>query len=297
MSRVHRKALVHIWHELDIFLAFSWRDWSATIIPGSIWGIGAALEGHVSLTSILYRFLRLVVWLTLYVYFFDLSNQLTGVAEDRVNKPDRPIPCGKVTLAGAKRRAAAALIAFVAIAILPPSLGAESTCWVLTTGFLCCTSAGQHWFGKNVLGMMLGTWALLSASWRSITPPTPEAQHHIVAIVLWVGTVLNIQDLRDVAGDRARGRRTLPVVYGDVPARRFIAFLAIPSAIAVLWVWGVLAVAPITLTVAHIWLGYRVLRTSGGPRYDHKTYMMLTYIFCLILTLIAVKDIHVHVRA
>ncbi|KAJ7463964.1 UbiA prenyltransferase family [Mycena latifolia] len=285
-------AIAGIVHELDIFFAFSWRDWSTTLIPGSIWGVGAAVASPPSPpTALFYRFPRLILWVTFFVYFFTLSNQIVGVDEDRVNKPDRPIPSGKVTLAGAKRRVIVVLGAFLVVSMVSPRLLPEWICWVLTTGFLCFTSAGNHWFGKNNVGMTLGTWALLSASWRSISPYTPRTQDDIVGIALWTGLSIQLQDLRDLGGDLATGRKTMAVVYGDILARRIIAYFILPAAIAVLWFWSILAVAPISLIVVHVFLGYRVVHAAGGPRYDHKTYMMWTYAFCFVIALLAFKDV------
>jgi 4-hydroxybenzoate polyprenyltransferase len=163
---------------------------------------------------------------------------------------------------------------FLVVAMISPSLLPESICWVLTTGFLCLTSAGNHWLGKNNVGMTLGTWALLSASWKSISPHTPQAQEYILGIALWTGLSIQLQDLRDFDGDLAMGRKTMAIVYGDILARRIITYVLLPSAIGMLWFWNILAIAPISLTIMHIFLSYRVMHTAGGPRYDHKTFMV-----------------------
>ncbi|KAJ7743493.1 UbiA prenyltransferase family [Mycena maculata] len=276
--------------ELDIFFAFSWRDWSTTIIPGSIWGVGAAVTSQRPLPTALFPFPRLLIWLTLFIYIFTLTNQIVGVDEDRLNKPDRPIPSGKVTLASARARAIVVLAAFLGIAMISPSVLPESIGWVLMTGFLCFTAAGNHWFGKNMIGMTAGTWALLSGAWKLIHPCTPQTRDHIVGTALWFGLSLNLQDLRDFAGDLATGRKTLPIVYGNLLARKIIAFFLIPSAMAVLWWWNILSIAPASLTIAHVVLGYRVMHSAGGPRYDHKTFMFHTYIFCFIIACLALPD-------
>ena len=39
-----------------------------------------------------------------YIYSFNLSNQYTGAEEDKINKPDRPILSGLVTVEGARFR-------------------------------------------------------------------------------------------------------------------------------------------------------------------------------------------------
>ncbi|TDL26779.1 hypothetical protein BD410DRAFT_782838 [Rickenella mellea] len=281
-----------IYRELDIFLGFSWRDWSTTIIPGSIFAIGA-MPG-LPIPSIITNYLFLVSWLTPYIYFFNLSNQITGVDEDRINKPDRPIPSGKVTISGAIRRWAAALSTFIGISIYEPSLLPETICWVLTVAFLCLTSAGSHWFGKNCVAMTTGTWALLSASWKAIAPATPKSNTYVYAVSLWAGLITHIQDLRDIQGDAAVGRKTLPLVFGDRGSRLIITFLLLPAAYWVLWMGDIVRLAPFTLAMTHIILAYRIMQ-AGGPRYDHKTYMFYTYIFCLILACTSAEGLNLKV--
>ncbi|THH15916.1 hypothetical protein EW146_g4640 [Bondarzewia mesenterica] len=114
--------------ELDIFLGF-WRDWSTTIIPGSIFAI-------------------------------------TGVDQDRINKPDRPIPSGKVTVSGAKRHWVVVFPPFTGIALYEPSLLPE-----------------------NCVAMTTGTWAFLSASWKTIAPATSKSDIHVYAVALWAGLI------------------------------------------------------------------------------------------------------------
>jgi len=132
--------------ELDIFLGFSWKDWSVTIIPGSIFAIGA-IHG-LPISSIITHYHSLISRLTFAIYFFNLFNQITGIAEDRINKPDRPITSGKVMIAEAKLRLVVVFSAFIGIALYEPLLLPETICWVVTMTFLCLTSLGNHWFGK-----------------------------------------------------------------------------------------------------------------------------------------------------
>nr|A0A1V0QSA9.1 RecName: Full=Polyprenyl transferase eriF; AltName: Full=Erinacine biosynthesis cluster protein F [Hericium erinaceus]ARE72243.1 UbiA prenyltransferase [Hericium erinaceus] len=271
-------------HEIDIFFSFSWRDWSASIIPGSIFAVGAMRGLTLPLTTLVARYIFLVTWLTPYIYFFTLLNQVTSVDEDMINKPNRPIPSGKVTLQGAQRRSIAAFSVFLGVALYEPSLLPETLCWISTTAFLCLTSYGNHWFGKNCIAMATGAWALLSASWKAISPSTPTSDTRIYAMCGWAALTTHIQDLRDVKGDAAVGRMTLPLVFGDMGSRFIITFLALPAACCILSLGGIFQLSPITLGSLHAILGHRVLRQAGS-RYDHKTYMFYTYIFCFILML------------
>ena len=96
--------------ELDIFFAFSWMDWSFSIILSLIFSIGGARSSGSSLAMLAPRYFLLILWNTCFIYFFNLSNQMKGIAEDRVDKPHRPLPSGKVTLTGAKERWVAVLL-------------------------------------------------------------------------------------------------------------------------------------------------------------------------------------------
>ncbi|KAA1466786.1 hypothetical protein DENSPDRAFT_876807 [Dentipellis sp. KUC8613] len=274
--------LTLILHELDIFIGFSWRDWSASIIPGALWASGAFR--NLSLMEAVYNSLFLVSWLTLFVYLFTLSNQITGVEEDRINKPDRPIPSGKITIAGAQVRWLIVFSSFVGTAAFQPSLLPANICWIATIASMVLTPGGGNWFWKNTISMTAGTWALLQASWLIVAPMTPRIETYSFAVALWLGLNMQIQDLRDIKGDCSIGRTTLPVVVGDRASRVIICFVFMPMAIYVLHISGILELAPVTLGVLHIALAYRVLR-MGGPRYDHKTYMFFTYIFCAVVAL------------
>ncbi|KZT22668.1 hypothetical protein NEOLEDRAFT_1149891 [Neolentinus lepideus HHB14362 ss-1] len=283
--------------ESGIFFGFSWRDWSATIIPGSIIAVAAMRNVTLSLSSMVFAHLCLVIWLTHFVYLVTLSNQITGVDEDRINKPDRPIPSGKVTTDEARVRWAVVAWAFLMMGVFYPKILAETICWVLTVAFLNLTAAGDHWFGKNCLAMTAGTWALLSGAWKIIAPLAYTNRSYIVTIAVWTGTFMPLQDVRDVKGDAKVGRRTLPLIFGDKSSRRMIAFGFIPTAFGILCVGGLAAVAPVPLAMMHLFLAYRVLQNNGA-RYDHKTYMIFTYLFCGVIACIIAKqsEHHIHVR-
>lgn len=271
--------------ELDVFMGFSWRDWSTTIIPGSIFAVGAMRSAQLPVLSTLSNYLFLVTWLTPYIYFFNLSNQITGVDEDRINKPDRPIPSGKVTLEGAKWRWVVALSAYIGVAAYEVTLMPETICWILTVAFLCLTEAGGHWFGKNCVAMTTGTWALLSASWKALAPATPQSDRYVIAVAIWAGLITQIQDLRDIEGDALVGRKTMPLVFGDTASRWIVTFLLMPAGFWALWMGDIVPIAPYTLAAVHIFLGYRIMN-AGGSRYDHKTYMVSGLAFLRSFTIL-----------
>ncbi|KAF8120602.1 hypothetical protein K438DRAFT_1794455 [Mycena galopus ATCC 62051] len=83
--------------EVRMFWDFTWRDWSAGLIPGTIYTVAAlrSLES-VSMELVIQSLIRSLAYFLLYIYTFNLANQINGLDEDRVNKPDRPICSGRV---------------------------------------------------------------------------------------------------------------------------------------------------------------------------------------------------------
>jgi len=273
MSNV-QTATNFVLRELDIFFAFSWRDWSASIIPGLLFSTSAARASGLPAIILLSRYILLIVWITFYIYSFNLNNQIFGIAADQIDKPDRPIPSGKVILRGAKLRWMFTTASFFLSSIFCPSVLPETIVWLLTTVFLNLTTAGNHWVGKNCIAMSVGAWSLCSASWKIITPATAQSTHYVHAFAVWASLATHIQDLRDMKGDAAMGRKTLPLVFGDVGSRRLLALIAIPLQGVVLWHAQITHIAPVLLGISHVFVAWRVLQAGRGSKYDHKTYMV-----------------------
>ncbi|KAF4588475.1 hypothetical protein EYR40_010026 [Pleurotus pulmonarius] len=257
--------------ELRLFFDFTWRDWSTTLIPGLIVATGAVI--HTSLPA--WNVVRFVPWVACFIYFFNLSNQIVGLEEDRINKPSRPLPSGKITVQGAKLRWVIALASFACAALSNGNghLIVETATWVITTAFLCLTPYGGHWFGKNSVAMGTGTWALLGGIYKTVARPSAMEERFFLVVAIWVAIAIQIQDLRDIDGDTVAGRKTLPIVAGDRRSRWLISLAFLPISYAVLWVGGIISMAPITVSTAHVLLVYRTLR-GAKPKYDHKTYMV-----------------------
>ena len=248
-------------------------DWSFSIIPSLIFSVSGARSSGSPPTTLAPRYILLILWNTCFVYFFNLSNQITGIVEDRVDKPHRPLPSGKVTLAGAEKRRIVVLLVWLLTSIRASVLK-QMICWTVTTGFLTLTDAGNHWFGKNTVALTAGTWSLYTASWKIIAPETEQSIRYAWAIAFWAGVGTHVQDLRDIAGDAANGRKTLPIVFGDRCSRWLMTFIAIPLQIVVLWLGCVTQVAPLPIGAAHAIVAWHVMQGGRGPKYDHKTYMV-----------------------
>lgn len=293
VSPQHRQGLTRVGygivHELVVSWAFIRYDASSTIMPALIFMIAALISlpaapphpGLIVVQGFLY------FWL--YIYSFNLSNQIAGVEEDRRNKPDRPLVQGMVSLQGA-------FIRWIVVMGLFTLLGfcfgvvAWAILWQVVATLYNFGGWGARWYTKNLV-MSLGVIAQLAAAWQLVTPLTPQAWAWILLIAAVVFPLITAQDLRDIDGDRHIGRRTLPLVIG-APASRLllgVSFLLLPLVVylAVLWPVGSGSGLPsllaelvqvafgITLAVRFLFL-----RT---PCADHRSYMLFTYWYCATL--------------
>jgi geranylgeranylglycerol-phosphate geranylgeranyltransferase len=181
----------------------------------------------------------------------NVLNQITDLAVDRVNKPDRPLVTGEASLPGARRLA----MALYVVALVPvwwivvPSTGsfAERMAAPLTRhqcfflflgGFLSTLVYSVPAFGRT---KRLGIWANVTIAlprgcWLKVAGWTLVAsagcwEPWVIGILfaLFLVGATSTKDFSDVKGDRAGGCGTLPVRYGNRTTVRIIApFFVLP---------------------------------------------------------------------
>jgi 4-hydroxybenzoate polyprenyltransferase len=280
-------ALAAAGREIALSYAFIRRDLPAAVYPALLFA--AAARRHVEGASAIQHALAIAacgVYFWLFLYQFCLANQITGVEEDRLNKPDRPIPSGAVTLAGARRRLVAAialfLVAGLALGVLP-----QTCAWIALSALNHRAGWDRSWFLKNVGVIGAGAVAQLSAAHSIAAPGEAAPWRWILVLAATLGGAMVIQDFRDVEGDRRLHRRTLPIVLGDLPARLACAawMLALPVILHV----ALLADRPRSIaTMAFdaavgamsIVIAARLL-ARRDPRSDDATYRLVTALYCV----------------
>ncbi|KAL6720839.1 hypothetical protein ACLMJK_002764 [Lecanora helva] len=99
----------------------------------------------------------------------------------------------------------------------------------------------------------------------------------ISAIIL---STMQIQDLKDQDGDRARGRQTAPLILGELIARRTIAVFIIFWSLVCSMIWG----NWILPSVAGFYVAYRVTWQQGksNDRQSWKLWCMWTAVLYLL---------------
>ncbi len=286
------RVLRFVTHETGVTYRIVYRDLSASLIPATLFAL-AALHAtqRWSPTAAAELAVRCFVYFGLYIYCFCLSNQIVGYEEDRLNKPDRALPSGLISMKGALQRWWLAMIAFPAAAFVLGgwAMLGWAVAWQLIFVSYNHLGLDRHWFTKNVVFITFGSVAQLGPAWQLAAPLDATGWRWVWVVAVAFGLTLNLQDLRDVEGDRAIHRRTLPMVLGEPLARMLIA-----GGIAVLPVvthFGLVANTPLTipivtaeigLAVLNIYVAVRTIRLTTA-RADHKTYMWHTYWFCGVL--------------
>ncbi|MDP9867999.1 MULTISPECIES: UbiA family prenyltransferase [Streptosporangium] len=281
-------ALSRVLHEAVVTWRFVYRDLSSTVIPVWLFGGAAAVHHGLPPASALAAAGRSTVWALLYLYTFCVSNQISGVEEDRVNKPDRPLASGAVTVAGAWLRWWAATAAFAVTGLL---LGVPgwTFAWLAVT-VLHNFAGWSRWGPAKNLCMVLGTIVQLAAAWTTAGPLDGTAWRWILAVSVIIGGAgMHVQDLRDMAGDRLAGRRTLPLLFGEDATRRHLAVVMAAMPLLLAPVLYAPEGEPLTAAVCAFFLAtvcwriaWRVIRLRGAGD-DHRTYMLYTYMFCYVL--------------
>ena len=277
--------LAPIVRELDLTWGFVRYDFSSTVVPATLGMVAAArVEGGVPPGTLVLG----GIYFFLFVYAFAVSNQIIGVEEDRRNKPDRPLPSGKVALRGAWVRWALAMLLFP---VLGACLGVGR--WALLWQLCFCLynfgGFARHWATKSLI-MGVGLVAQLAAAWGIVGPVPDLAWRWIAGLAIVAFVLCNIQDLRDVAGDRTLQRRTLPIVYGMGPTCIALAVLfavGLPL-LTHAWLFGPLPlgwpeVACLLLLDGLSLLIAARLVLDRRPSGLHRTYMLFTYWYCLAL--------------
>ena len=276
--------------ELQLSYRFMWRDIPAGVLPGVAFTL-VAVKHHGS-TDFVSALLRSLLYFFLYLYSFNLCNQYTGVEEDRINKPDRPIPSGLVSVKGARFRwyIVTALYLVTGLAI-----GNVWSCflWIFAYSMYNYYGWSEHWFTKNGIVMPLGSVAQGWAGWTAATGGLWFDQESVLFIGMvasYACTLTNLQDFRDVEGDRKAGRKTMPVQFGmtaSVYMQSFLFLIQFAIFYSVMFSihtptlgQGVLALADLALRFYFI---VRLLLVDHTPADYHNTYHSSTYHYLLFV--------------
>ena len=210
----------------------------------SIAAPGVTTNPNPSYEDLAIAFPRALLYVWLYVFYFDLSNQKdpSSVEEDKINKPWRAIPSGKLSIESAERwyRVASSLLLLASSTWL--SGFPEAVVFMMETWVYDYASGASSFLGKNFINALfymtgqLGTTRVAAES-MALTSMARAGFEWCGLLGLNMFTTIQIQDLRDQKGDRIKGRSTMPLAIGDGPARWVTAFFILFWSIAFPTYW------------------------------------------------------------
>lgn len=227
-------------------------------------------------------------------------NQIFDLDIDRINKPDRPLCTGDVSLLGAGLFAAftgaAALIIAAAISVLTGHWGtlalfAAATVFSAAYSVPPVRTKARGWLANVTVAIPRGV--LLKVAGWSLAKSVLSWEAWFIGLImgLFLFGATTTKDFADVRGDAAYGVRTLPVVYGAERAARWaVPFLTLPFLLLPIGGLAGVLTAPLfdllmlglisLLWGAHI--SARVLadpealtRTENHPAWRHMYYLMI----------------------
>ena len=165
--------------------------------------------------------------------FSNALNQIFDIGIDRINRPERPLPAGRLN------RVHAGVFAFICLAeaLALGALLSRALLAVFAAAALCTVLYSvpparfkRHWLPAHVVMAAARGLLIPVAGWAAVAPPLrPDPWAAGAVLFLFVLGAAATKDFADMPGDRANGIRTLPVVFGPAAAARIIApFLIVP---------------------------------------------------------------------
>ncbi|MEV5717659.1 UbiA family prenyltransferase [Amycolatopsis mediterranei] len=159
-----------------------------------------------------------------------LLNGIADVVEDRANGQVRPIARGELS-----RRSASTIVGALSVAALVFAAAVSTTQLLLTAAMLgvgWAYSMGPWPLKANLGGFVAAVTALgmltYLAGWSAAGGGRVTEPVFLFGLMmsLWMGLGGSTKDLADAKGDRLAGRKTLPVLLGEGPARAVMAVAA-----------------------------------------------------------------------
>nr|WBQ21660.1 hypothetical protein [Myrothecium sp.] len=266
----------------DIAWSFIKDDVPAFVVPSSLFGILGSLASGTpfsngpapNLSDLIVRIPLVFFFNLANILIWDLSNQRApeSAEEDRINKPWRPIPAGKIT---SNQTRQAVLIALPLVLVFNYALGVHVDGLLLLT--LC-------WYYNDLKGSDEACRDVIIAVCytlcNKISLQIAIGTHNTITHqgYLWIGTIalvalstMHTQDLKDQEGDRLRDRATIPLIVGDAPARAILVVLLPIWSIFCGFYWGkgnYWASVPLSLVLA------RRLWMQRTPKDDSKSWKL-----------------------
>ena len=205
----------------------------------------------------------------------NIINQYFDLEIDRINKPKRPLPSGRISI-----RAAwiFTILLYIASFVTAAMVNVQFLLIVLFTAVVTYAYSGppfrtKRWGILANLTIALPRGCLLMvAGWTSVRPDTMwTAEPWFIGMIfgLYVAGAATTKDFSDMKGDAEGGCRTLPIVYGVRNSAKIIApFFVFPFLLMLVGASSgvlegskmILTLSGIALSVWGVYIAYLILR-------------------------------------
>ncbi|KAF4856025.1 Fumagillin beta-trans-bergamotene synthase [Colletotrichum siamense] len=283
---------------LKTLYLFTRSDIKTVLVPQIIFLVAAVL-GHETLTTIqrptayeaLQRLPLSVFWIWVNLIVCGISNQRLpeSVLEDELNKPWRPIAAKRLTPDQAQRLLLTIIPLVMGMSLFiggfTPSVTMMALLWtyndldgssiniwsrnLINTGGIMCFSAGS-------LEVISGGQLLPKAwVWIGLTGAA-------------IATTVQALDFPDMEGDRARGRQTIPLVYGEKASRAGLAVAVLMWSAVSPYFWN------LSLVGWAVPMGFgSVMAVLTVARRDEKCDKIVAKLWCLWMSTLYVLPLFV----
>lgn len=259
-------------------------DLPTLIFPNTVFGICSAIAcarasgSDISTFQILCRLPEVFLFNYTNLIVFDLSNQRDpeSAVEDKINKPWRPVPAGLLTCDEMRQLLMLAIPCVLLFNIFALGTGTQTAIlFILTWINNDLKAADESWFLKNgMVALALGfyNFGSLKVALGNETLISNRELGWIVIISIIILSSMHVQDLKDVAGDRLKGRETIPIIIGLEATRWTLIPPIILGTVVSTFYWGISINALSSVALASH-LVYRCI-IGGDKMFDRKTWQL-----------------------
>ncbi|KAI1128272.1 UbiA prenyltransferase family-domain-containing protein [Nemania abortiva] len=244
-----RQILWPVVHNFKTLILFTISDVKTVMIPQSAFAFAAVTalakptgqeDCHpISVIGVCH----MLLWMWLHLLVENLANQRlpASIKEDVSNKPWRPLASGRINLPQAKDllKIAVTMAAThsVLVGVTLPSIALMALVWLYNdlgganAGPLqrnLVNAGGLACFGWGAVIILARYQRDVLDGGQDLPPEGKQLLLRWVALTfVVVATTVFSQDFPDTLGDKARGRKTMPLVYSEQVCRVMLAFLVL----------------------------------------------------------------------
>lgn len=287
----------YVYHLNTLFL-FTKSDFKTVVIPQAVFTVAfvasQAPEITTSLQQLALQLLSAVAWIWLHLLVENISNQRlpNSIMEDSINKPWRPIPSGRLTQTEAESLLRLCVLLAVVTSLVLKAFQPSTTLMTLIWLYNDLGGSGIGPLQRNAInaaGICCFGWGSVSVLMNNASSLARGSRPVDECLALWLGifslvitTTVHAQDFPDVEGDRVRGRKTMPLIYGEGFSRWFLAAWVLFWSLICPAIWHV--VFPLVWCVS-VFIGL-TMATLTVFRRSHNSDVLVWKLWCVWIAIL-----------